>query len=63
MLNTYNEINQKTNTNTTAKQYKLEPQKQTNKKDESGMTYVGIVTFLSGVITGIFVYLFYRMFI
>lgn len=63
MLNTYNEMNQKTNTNTTAKQYKIEPPKQTNKKDESGMAYVGIVTFLSGVITGIFVYLFYRMFI
>ena len=63
MLNTYNEMNQKTNTNTNGKQYKLEPPKTPHNNDESGMAYVGIVTFLSGVITGIFVYLFYRMFI
>lgn len=60
ILNTYNELNQeKDNTNSNGRQYKIEPPKQS----DSGMAYVGIVTFLSGVITGIFVYLFYRMFI
>ena len=62
MLNVYNEMNKsKENENTNGRQYKLEPPK--NKLEQSGMVYVGIVTFLSGVITGIFVYLFYRMFI
>lgn len=71
ILNTYNEMQMQYENSTggmqdtKAKQKKLEPPKSTptpNKTEEGGMVYVGIVTFLSGVITGIFVYLFYRMF-
>lgn len=57
ILNTYNK--QEENTNSNGIQHRIKPLKGNN----SGMAYVGIVTFLSGVITGIFVYLFYRMFI
>ena len=62
ILNAYNGLieekqNEKNPSN--GRQYRINPPKGNN----SGMAYVGIVTFLSGVITGIFVYLFYRMFI
>ena len=61
IINAYNEIYHiKDNPNERGRQYKLESSKKN--PDESGLVYVGIVTFLSGMFTGFFVYLFFKMF-
>ena len=58
ILEQYNKVKEKNKTN--ARQYKLEPPKKTN---ENGMVYIGVVTFISGLVTGLFVFLFFKWFI
>ena len=65
ILDEYNKekdnIQSKTNEN--GRQYKLIPPKNQPKPDEAGIAYIGIVTFLSGLITGLFVFTFFKLFL